>query len=39
MIEEVEKLLLTWISQKLLAGDSVSESIIYEKTRRLHDTW
>lgn len=37
MIEEVEKLLLIWINEKLLAGDSVSEGIICEKARRLHD--
>jgi IS30 family transposase len=27
-IEEVEKLLLVWINEKMLAGDSVSEGII-----------
>lgn len=36
-IEEVEKLLLIWINEKLLAGESISEGIICEKARRLHD--
>lgn len=35
-IEEVEKLLLIWINEKQLAGDSVSEGIIAEKARQLH---
>jgi len=34
-IEEVEKLLLIWIND--VAGNSVSESMICEKARRLHD--
>jgi hypothetical protein len=29
-VEEVEKLLLIWINEKMLAGDSVSEGIICE---------
>jgi hypothetical protein len=37
MIEVVEKLLLIWINEKILAGDSVSEGIICEKARRLHE--
>lgn len=36
-LEEVEKLLLIWISQKQLAGDSISEGIICEKARYLHN--
>ena len=36
-IEVVEKLLLIWINEKMLAGDSVSEGIICEKARRLHE--
>jgi hypothetical protein len=36
-IEEVEKLLLIWINEKMLAGDSVYEGIICEKARRLHE--
>lgn len=35
-IEEVEKLLLIWINEKQLAGDSVSEGIIAEKALQLH---
>ena len=35
-LEEVEKLLLLWINEKQLAGDSVSEAIICEKARLLH---
>ncbi|XP_033011520.1 tigger transposable element-derived protein 1-like [Lacerta agilis] len=35
-IEEVEKLLLIWIKEKQLAGDSISESIICEKALHLH---
>nr|XP_061813016.1 tigger transposable element-derived protein 1-like [Nerophis lumbriciformis] len=35
-IEDVEKLLLIWINEKQLAGDSVSEGIIGEKARQLH---
>jgi hypothetical protein len=33
----VEKLLLIWINEKMLAGDSVSEGIVCEKARRLHE--
>ena len=36
-IEEEEKLLLIWINDNVLAGNSVSEVMIYEKARRLHD--
>jgi len=36
-IEEVEKLLLIWIKDNMLAGNSVSEGMICEKARRLHD--
>ncbi|XP_016070266.1 PREDICTED: tigger transposable element-derived protein 1-like [Miniopterus natalensis] len=35
-IEEVEKLLLVWINEKQLAGDSISEAMICEKAKRLH---
>jgi transposase-like protein len=35
-IEVVERLLLIWINEKMLAGDSVSEGIICEKARQLH---
>lgn len=37
VIEEVEKLLLVWLNEKQLAGDSVSEGLICEKARHLHD--
>jgi len=33
MIEEVEKLLLIWINDNMLAGNSVSEGMICEKAR------
>lgn len=33
----MEKLLLIWINEKQLAGDSISESIIYEKAKELHE--
>ena len=36
-IEEGEKLLLIWINDNMLAGNSVSEGMICEKARRLHD--
>ena len=36
-IEEMEKLLLIWINEKLLAGVGVSEGIICEQARELHD--
>ena len=36
IIEDVEKLLLVWINEKQLRGDSVGESIICEKARVLH---
>ena len=34
-VEEVEKLLMVWINEKQLAGDSVSQAIICEKARLL----
>ncbi|KAM6459100.1 tigger transposable element-derived protein 1-like [Liasis olivaceus] len=36
VLEEVEKLLLVWLNEKQLAGDSVSEAMICEKARKLH---
>jgi len=36
-IEEVEKWLLIWINNNMLAGNSVSEGTMGEKARRLHD--
>jgi hypothetical protein len=36
-IEEVEKLLLIWINNNKLAGNSVSEGMVCEEARRLHD--
>nr|XP_053657401.1 tigger transposable element-derived protein 1-like [Cherax quadricarinatus] len=36
-LEEVERLLLVWITQKQLAGDSIMQSIICEKARQLHN--
>ena len=35
-IKDVEKLLLVWINEQQLAGDSISEAIICEKARLLH---
>jgi hypothetical protein len=35
-VEEVEKLLIVWINEKQLAGDSVSETIICEKVKLLY---
>jgi len=35
-VEEVENLLMVWINEKQLAGDSVSEAIICEKARLLY---
>jgi hypothetical protein len=35
-VEEVGKLLMVWISEKLVADDSVSEAIICEKARHLY---
>jgi hypothetical protein len=35
-VEEVEKLLMVWINETQLAGDSVSEAIICEKARLLY---
>ncbi|XP_043545284.1 tigger transposable element-derived protein 1-like [Chiloscyllium plagiosum] len=36
LLDEVEKLLLVWINQKELAGDSVNETIICEKALHIH---
>ena len=36
-LEEMEKLLLIWIKEKELAGDSVSEAIICEKALQIHE--
>ncbi|XP_044302391.1 tigger transposable element-derived protein 1-like [Varanus komodoensis] len=36
VLEEVEKLLLVWLNEKQLAGDSVTEAMICEKARKLH---
>jgi len=36
-IEEMEKLLLIWVNDNMLAGNSVFEGMICEKARRLHD--
>ena len=36
-MEEMEKLLLVWIHQKQLAGDSVSELLICEKAKELYN--
>jgi hypothetical protein len=35
-VEEVEKLLLVWISENQVPGDRMSEAIIYEKARHLY---
>ncbi|KAG2463777.1 UPP phosphoribosyltransferase, partial [Polypterus senegalus] len=35
VLEEVEKLLLVWLNEKHLAGDSVSETITCEKAKKL----
>lgn len=35
--EEVEKSLIIWINKKQLIGDSISELIICEKVRQLHE--
>ncbi|XP_023242082.1 tigger transposable element-derived protein 2-like [Centruroides sculpturatus] len=37
VLDEVEKLLLMWINEKQLAGDSVSEAIICEKAKNLYN--
>ena len=34
--EEMEKILIFWINQKQLAGDSITETIICEKALTLH---
>ncbi|XP_072447881.1 putative CENPB DNA-binding domain-containing protein 1 [Chiloscyllium punctatum] len=36
LLDDVEKLLLDWINQKELAGDSVNETIIHEKALHTH---
>jgi hypothetical protein len=36
-IEEVEKLLLIWINDNTLGGNSISEGMVSGKARRLHD--
>ena len=36
ILNEVEKLLLIWINEKQLAGDSISEAIICEKAKALY---
>ncbi|GCC32864.1 hypothetical protein chiPu_0011328 [Chiloscyllium punctatum] len=36
LLDEVEKLLLVWINQKELAGDSVNETLICEKALHIH---
>jgi len=36
-VKEVEKLLLIWVNDNMLAGNSVPEDMICEKARRLHD--
>ena len=36
ILEKVENLLLIWINEKQLAGDSVSAAIICEKAKLLH---
>ncbi|XP_076346323.1 uncharacterized protein LOC143244827 [Tachypleus tridentatus] len=35
-MEEVEKLLLIWLNEKHLIGDSISETIICDKAKKLH---
>ncbi|XP_050726478.1 tigger transposable element-derived protein 1-like [Eriocheir sinensis] len=35
-VEEMEKLLMVWINERQMPGDSMSEGIIYAKARRLH---
>ena len=35
-IEDVEKLLLVWIKEQWLAGDSILEAFICEKAKLLH---
>jgi len=35
-VDEVEELLMVWINERHLAGDSVSEAIICEKARHLY---
>nr|XP_053634361.1 tigger transposable element-derived protein 1-like [Cherax quadricarinatus] len=37
VIEDIERLLLVWINEKQIAGDSISQAIICEKARKLHE--
>ena len=37
ILNEVEKLLLEWIKEKQLSGDSISDNAICEKARALHE--
>ena len=36
VLDEVERLLLVWINERQMAGDSLSESIICEKARDIN---
>lgn len=36
ILDEMEKLLLMWIEEKKMAGDSVSEAIICKKAKQIH---
>lgn len=36
IVDEIEKLLLIWVNGKQLAGDSVSDAMIYEKAKSLY---
>ena len=36
VLEDVEKLLLVWINEKQLAGDTVTENFIWEKAKALY---
>jgi len=37
IMEQMETLLLAWINEKQMAGDSVSEAIICEKAKQLSE--
>ena len=37
VLEDVEKLLLLWINEKQLAGDTLTETIICQKVKALFD--
>ena len=37
ILNEVEKLLLVWVNEKQLPGDSISDILICEKARALYD--